>query len=206
MKRSIHPPRLGNRSRSFLLSCFKLSLGSLFFLLLLPLPAFSQQPLIDVSAGYSYFRANPNGNGFSFNSNGGSASASWNCKSWLGFTADFAGYNFGGQLPGVSGKLFTYAAGPRFTHKFESSRWTPFAQALFGGARVAGNLNGVSAAENGFSMILGGGIDASFHPRITFRVAEFDYLLTRFNRVNSVTGNQNDFRISTGVVFHFGRK
>jgi outer membrane immunogenic protein len=206
MNRSTLPPRRVIRSCSFLFSCFKPFLGSLFFLLLLPLPAFSQQPLFGVSAGYSYLRANPNGNGFSFNSNGGSASVSWNYKSWLGFTADFAGYNFGGQLPGVSGKLFTYAAGPRFTRKFESSRWTPFAQALIGGARVTGNLNGVSAAENGFAMILGGGLDASFRPRISFRVAEFDYLLTRFNRVNSINGNQNDFRISTGLVFHFGRK
>ncbi|MGH9744198.1 MAG: outer membrane beta-barrel protein [Candidatus Acidiferrum sp.] len=187
------------------LAFLKLSFCFLLFLLL-PLAARAQQSPFAVSVDYSFLRAYPNGNGFPFNSNGASASASWNLKPWLGLAADFGGYNFGGQLPGVSGKLFTYAAGPRFSRRFESSRWTPFVQVLAGGARVTGNLSGVSASENGFSLLLGGGVDARFRPRITFRPFEFDYLLTRFNRVNSITGNQNDFRISVGVVFHFGPK
>lgn len=178
---------------------------SLFVLFLVPISACAQQPRLDISLDYSYLRANPDGNGYSFNSNGGSASASWNLKPWLRVAADFSGYDFGGQPAGVSGKLFTYAAGPRFSRRIKSTRWTLFAQTLAGGARVTGHLNGISAAENGFSLIAGGGLDLSFRPRITFRVAEFDYFLTRFNRVVNVNGPQNDFRFSTGVVFHLPR-
>lgn len=184
---------------------FRLCLG-LLFLLLFPLHGRGQQARIDLSVDYSFLRAYPNGNGFPFNSNGGSASVSWNFKPWLSGVADFGGYNFGGQQPGVNGKLFTYAAGPRISRRPETSRWTPFAQVLAGGARVTGNVNGQSGAENGVSIILGGGVDAAFRPSLSFRVIEFDYLLTRFNRVTATTGFQNDFRISTGVLFHFGRK
>lgn len=185
-------------------NCVTVFLSSFVFFLV-PLSAHAQQSRLDVSLDYSYLRANPDGNGYSFNSNGGNASASWSLKPWLRIAADFSGYDFGGQPFGVSGKLFTYAAGPRFSRRIKSTRWTPFAQTLAGGARVTGNLNGISAAENGFSLIAGGGLDVSFRPRITFRVAEFDYLLTRFNRDINVNGPQNDFRFSTGVVFHLPR-
>lgn len=179
-----------------------LALSLTFFV---PISARAQQSRLDLSLDYSYLRANPDGNGYSFNSNGGVASASWRLKPWLRLAADFSGYDFGGQPATVSGKLFTYAAGPRFSRRIKSTRWTPFAQTLAGGARVSGNLNGLSAAENGFSLLAGGGLDLSFRPRIAFRVAEFDYVLTRFNRVLNANGPQNDFRFSAGVVFHLPR-
>lgn len=202
------PSRIAHRSNFFCASglASPAPVLSLFlFFLAVPLSTRAQQSRLDVSLDYSFLRANPDGNGYPFNSNGGSASASWIFKPWLAVAADFGGYNFGGQSAGVSGKLFTYAAGPRFSRRIKSTRWTPFAQTVAGGARVAGNLNGLSPAENGFSLLVGGGLDVSFRPRITFRVAEFDYLLTRFNRVVNLNGPQNDFRFSTGVVFHFPR-
>lgn len=184
-----------------------LKLGlALLVVTLLPPHARSQQAQMDFSVDYSFLRSYPNGGGFPFNSNGGSASASWNFNRWLGVVGDFGGYEFGGQQPGVTGHLLTYAGGPRVSFRSEARRWTPFAQFLVGGASISGNLNGQSAAENGLSILAGGGVDAAFRPRLAFRVVEFDYLLTRFNRVTATTGFQNDFRVSTGIVLHFGRK
>ncbi len=51
-------------------------------------------PKIDVSANYSYFRANPATPGFgNFSLNGGSATAAYNFRDWLSAVADFGGYD-----------------------------------------------------------------------------------------------------------------
>lgn len=159
---------------------------------------------VDVAAGYSYLRAHPAGNAGAFGADGGTAAAAWNFTSSIALAADFSGYNFRSQPAGVGGHLLTYTAGPRYTRSHETFRCRPFAQALVGGARVSGNLNGLPAGENGFALILGGGLNTRVTSLISIRVLEADYLLTRFNRVTNTTGLQHDLRISTGVVLRFG--
>jgi hypothetical protein len=178
----------------------------LIALFLSPACAYCQQARVDLAGGYSFLRAYPNGDGVPFNSNGGSASVSFNIKPWLGAVADFSGFNFGAQPFGVHGQLYTYSFGPRLTLQREASRWTPFGEVLIGGARVNGTINAQSPGENGLSLIAGAGLDAALGQRLSWRVAEVDYLLTRFDRVTGTTGVQNDLRISTGLVLHFGRR
>ena len=60
---------------------------------------------------------------------------------------------------------------------------------------------GVSATDNAFAMALGGGVDWKANDRIAIRLAQGDYLLTRFGSTS-----QHNFRLSTGVVFRFGGK
>ena len=178
----------------------------LSFFLFLPQPGRCQQSQFDLGANYSFLRADPAGGGESFNSSGGSVSFAWRAKPWLDAAADFSAYHFGGQPPGVSGRLLTYAIGPRVRFPHEWRRWTPFGQVLAGGARVSGTLSGQSAGENGFALMLGGGADFRLNARLAIRVLDVEYLMTRFDRVTNTPGVQNDLRISAGVVLRFGHR
>jgi opacity protein-like surface antigen len=117
---------------------------------------------------------------------------------------------------------FTYLFGPRLsyrTHRFE--RFTPFAEALVGAATFRFSSAEVSITKiqsnTSFATALGGGIDFRMYRRVTVRLFDVDYLLTRFPviDVNTVTllpefsgirRTQNNIRASVGVVFNIGRK
>jgi opacity protein-like surface antigen len=162
-------------------------------------------PRFDLFAGYSYVRANPGTSGTDgFNLHGGSAAIAYNVNSWLGGVADFGGYHSGDILgTGVDGTLSTYLFGPRVSYR-RHSRFTPFGQVLFGVAHIAGS-NGLSfsTSNNSFAMALGGGVDANLTHHFSLRPIEVDYLLSRFNEFGNGAQNQNNLRVSTGVVFHF---
>jgi hypothetical protein len=114
----------------------------------------------------------------------------------------------GGLGGPLSGTLFTYMFGPQI--KKHSGKLQPFAEALFGGARL--NMSGSILADegrlphgNGFAMALGGGIDLRFTKHVELRPAEVDYLLTHFGaNVPNYGGSQNSFRYVAGVNFLFG--
>ena len=162
-------------------------------------------PKVDIFAGYSYVRANPGTSGTDgFNLHGGSASIAYNLNSWLGGVADFGGYHSGDILgTGVDGTLSTYLFAPRVSYR-RLSHFTPFGQVLFGVAHIAGS-NGLSfsTSNNSFAMALGGGVDANVTHHFSLRPIEVDYLLSRFNEFGNGAQNQNNLRVSTGVVFHF---
>jgi opacity protein-like surface antigen len=89
--------------------------------------------------------------------------------------------------------------GPRISYR-NNEKVTPFAHVQFGGARAGGG----GSSENAFAVALGGGVDAKINDNFAFRVAQFDYLLTRFDGPTSgTTANQHNFRFSTGIVFRF---
>ena len=63
----------------------------------------------------------------------------------------------------------------------------------------------VTASQTVFAMTAGGGLDIKVSKRFTLRPIAADYMLTRFN--NLLTGNnadQNNLRLSAGIVFTFG--
>src|SRR5258705_2679149 len=84
-------------------------------------------PKIDVSAKYSYFRANPATPGFgNFSLNGGSATAAYNFRDWLSAVAHFGGYHVG-RVSGVNldNHILKYLFGPQIsTSKYH--RISPF--------------------------------------------------------------------------------
>lgn len=51
-------------------------------------------------------------------------------------------------------------------------------------------------------MTIGGGVDAAITRNFAVRVAQLDYLPTRFSL--GLEDRQNNLRFSTGVVFRFG--
>ena len=174
--------------------------------------ASAQIPSGNVFFGYSYYNAdlspykNAN-NSTRNNTNGFEASVEGRIIPFLGFVADFDGH-YGSQniLPPVcpvgvepcASTLKTnftennYLFGPRVS--FPVGRIRPFAEALFGVARVHGEeIN----PDNSFATALGGGLDYKLIKPIAWRV-QGDYVQTRFYGTT-----QNNVRISTGIVLRF---
>jgi opacity protein-like surface antigen len=179
-------------------------------LFLLPLTAKAQEdtPKVEVFTGYSYLRADGERD-TGTNLNGWNVSMAVNAKRWLGFVSDFSGhygrerfFNAGGEIKRDQA-VHTFLFGPRFSFR-NSSRVTPFAQALFGG--VHGRNEGDTfinppSSQTAFGLAAGGGLDIKVNDTLAFRVVQADYLLGNFK------GNrQNNARLSTGLVFRIGSK
>jgi opacity protein-like surface antigen len=171
---------------------------------------------LDIFGGYSYVRFQFPEAGF--NANGGSGQVTYNFNQMIGLTGDFGGYHVASTANNGSGTIFSYLFGPKLT--LREGKWSPFIQTLFGGSwlgagiegcveestiRRQGTPCGASTSFNSFSMALGGGADYKFTDRISFRVFDVDYLMTRFNaaEIGGTNNTQSNIRISSGVVFNF---
>lgn len=73
------------------------------------------------------------------------------------------------------------------------------------------------ARDTGFATGIGGGIDWQVHPAMSFRVIQFDWVRSHLTRDNvnfnpiqgqlpTLTGWQDNYRFSIGIVFRFGQK
>lgn len=122
--------------------------------------------------------------------------------------ADLGGYH-NSQDASFNPTTFSYLFGPRFSIR-KSSRFTPYAQALFGGARVSTSLvdanTGNLVSENGFAAAFGGGLDVRLTDHVAFKPFQIEYLMTQVPNIWSADHTQNNIRYSAGVVFRFGAK
>jgi len=109
-----------------------------------------ETPKPEIYGGYQYDRTDGGGHGQGWNT-----AANLYVTRWLGGTADFSGvYN--------NGSIYTYTFGPVVsTHK---QNFSPFAHALFGGARAASG----SLSNNGMAMYFGGGVDYDGFAELSF--------------------------------------
>lgn len=155
--------------------------------------AFAQTtPQAEVFGGYSYARSAGE------NFHGWNAAVQGNFNQWFSVVGDFSGHYT--NIGGIDADIHTFTAGPRFTYRNEANV-TPFAHALFGGARVSGSSGGLTVSDTGWAMNLGGGVDWNVNERFSVRLIQADALVTRFN------GNREvDPRLSFGVVIKFGSK
>jgi hypothetical protein len=187
-------------------------------LLALPLMAQAQDnSRIEVFGGYQYLRAgNVDGMDNGANASGWDTSATFNFNQHFGVTADFSGSYKSTNVPNPFGNSFTYPVHfHAYTYAFGpvvslNSRGTynPFVHALFGQAHLYPNgcviFSGSpdecgSGTYSGFAMMLGGGLDAKAGKSVWLRLFQFDWM-----RLPSDGGGQNNnLRVSTGVVFHF---
>ena len=175
----------------------------LMALFLIPQSARGQEAKLDLSADYSYLRANSSGGGGSFNSQGGNVTGTWNWKPWLGVAGDVAGYNFGGQPPGVKGRLFTYTAGPRLCSRSERTRWVFFAHALAGYAHLSGSVNDQSAhALAGYAHLSGSVNDKSAHALAGYAhlSGSVDDQSASANGFALIAGGGADWRVFPGLA------
>lgn len=177
---------------------------------------------IEVTGDYSYFRFNPGLSKY-FNShslNGGGGQVTFFITPNIGLAGDLQGYGSYTQCtkPGAiiqgcaSGNLFTYMFGPQL--KARMGKLEPFGEVLLGGAhsnlyanacsKISGLCGSKSPSNNAFSLAVGGGVDFAVTEKITIRIVDADYVLTRFG--NNFTGgnnSQSNFRFQTGVQFRF---
>src|SRR6266436_4883026 len=183
--------------------------------------AFAQDnPKVEVTGYYSYFRFNPENSGTlsSHSLNGGGGDISYFFTKMIGIKAEFGGYQSNSvtftnnvSTATASANLFTYNAGPIV--KFRSEHFEPFAEALFGGAHSSFYANLCkqlatcvvnNPSNNAFDFVLGGGLDIPLSHSIAFRPVQVDYVLTRFgNGFTSGNQNQSNFRYQAGIQFRF---
>jgi hypothetical protein len=152
----------------------------------------------DLYGGYSFLRLDSKSFGFNndSNMNGWNAGLAFNFNETWALAADASG-NYGSQLT-----AYNFLIGPQYSYRRRRSRI--FGQIMGGKAQNTVNIS--TAVRNGFESVgraiaLGGGFDYDLTNRFTFRVIQADYLNT-----STFTHTQNDVRVSTGLVFHFGVK
>ena len=90
-------------------------------------------------------------------------------------------------------KFALYGGGPKIA--WRQKRWEPWLHGIFGGAHEIPQT--AAGSKNSYSIMVGGGADYRWNPRISFR-GEGDYVLTGF-----FSKTQNCFQLSGGIVFHF---
>lgn len=154
----------------------------------------------ELFGGFQYTRPNIDGG---INMNGFDISVQQNSASWWGGIVDVGGSYQLNTNGGVLPYFYTFAAGPQFAYR-KSERLQPFTRVMFGGARsnvqpglIVGPAS--NASSTAFAMLGGGGIDYVWKDFLAFR-ATGDYI-----RSYLFESTQNNFRVSVGVNFRFGR-
>ena len=191
---------------------------------------------VSVFGGYSYLHYNngtdtslygTNEQNVTANGNGIVVSAAFNLTNMFAVVGEYGFYhasslsNIGTLAPGetVTANLQTYLFGPKVSFK-SNSPIKPFVQVLIGDASgtvkdsyASNSLIGPRAST--FAMAPGGGLDWKANGHLSIRLAQFEYLMTRFSNSNTLTevgegrlgdggnGMQNNFRYSAGVVYNF---
>jgi opacity protein-like surface antigen len=183
-------------------------------------------PRVEIFGGYSYLnidlsslsnalnQAGVSGVGDRLSLNGWEAAANVNFNRWIGVEGDLSGHYKGDceRLSGLTCKDLSFMGGPRFTYR--KGKITVFAHGLFGGDTASVSTNGsnlvpgasdvsLSLSNTSFALAAGGGVDYMVTNRISFRLGQADYFLTRhFNDVG--VPSQSNYRVSAGVVFTIG--
>jgi hypothetical protein len=132
---------------------------------------------------------------------------------WLSVAGDISGtYN----ISNVNGdvQMYTIMLGPQIYPLGHRHKITPFGHILFGEGFSVFNLQSqggfapVSAWDHGLDWMAGGGLDVKFKKRWTIRLIQADYELTHFSNIGTgfYTGNQGNYRVSVGIIYHFGVK
>jgi hypothetical protein len=153
---------------------------------------------------------------------GGSTSVAYNITRYFGLVADFGGYDnskltlfspTSSRTVDADGTVYSYVFGPRFSYR-RYERFTPFVQALFGGAHATPvTISGCTGfagctplgSQNAFTTMLGAGFDIKLSRHVAWRLIEADYLLTHsLSNLDPNQGWQNNVRLSSGIVFRFG--
>jgi hypothetical protein len=172
--------------------------GLLFLWLLISAPLLHAQEAArwDVFGGFSYLRFNALSIGYPNDTNlyGWNLEGTGNIKLKFGVDVDLSG-NYGSQI-----SSYHFMIGPRYTWRRDNSNI--FVHALLGKAQ--NNVSIAQPTRSGFESVgrsFGGGLgyDYDWRDRVSIRVLQIDFFH------NDTFGtSQNDFRVSTGLIFHFG--
>jgi hypothetical protein len=155
-----------------------------------------QVPRFDVFGGYAYrwfdapsigYPSHANLSGFNFDGTG-------YIFKRLGVTVDASG-TYGDQL-----QVYDFMFGPQYTRRRPKSKL--YVQGLFGKAENRADIPQLTRTHFtsvGRSYGGGAGYDYDWKDLFSIRVLQVDYF-----RSSTFKTTQNDIRVSTGIVFHFG--
>jgi len=187
----------------------KILLGALF-IFMVPCASMAQPdyPPAEIFGGYSYLRANPEG----FNLHGWNASVTGNVTDWFGIEGDLSGH-YGsptdrfGSIPGIDIDHHTFMVGPKLSYRTGSV--TPFAHFLIGAARAGteDEIEFVKLSDWALATVVGGGVDINLSRSVALRVAQADWLMTRYDTRRDFFDDrdrQHNFRFSAGIVIKLG--
>jgi opacity protein-like surface antigen len=144
----------------------------------------------DIFGGYSFVHSGPGLGLTSGDANGWEASAAYNWNKWLALKADVDGHYCCAQT------MHNFLFGPQINLGHDKLR--PYFHGLVG---VSHGTSSPGFSDTVLGFALGGGVDLKWTDRISLRLVQADYLGTRYG-----DATQNNFRLSAGLVFHFGKK
>jgi opacity protein-like surface antigen len=184
--------------------------------LILALPVIAQAQegsRVEVFSGYSYMRLedqNVDGQDRDLNGYNISGAITVLGKS-IALKGDVSGH-FGDFLTNVTPRIdlgqTLFLFGPQIRLR-NGSPIQPFAHALFGVARVKLSNDAVPGdiTDTGFAFALGGGVDVKgFGSKLAVRLVQADFVRTKLDLLNvGDSQSSNNLRISTGLVFRFGK-
>jgi hypothetical protein len=158
-----------------------------------PLAAKAQEvPRLELFGGYSYVRFDSKTFGFSDNSglNGFDVMAAGNLTYGFGVLVEASG-NYDPHM-----NFRDVVFGPQFL--FPRGKTTFFGHALFGKGESSVRV-GTGPRDTGIVVQFGGGIDRDITSHFAIRIIQADYFHTHLFQQP-----QNNFRFSTGLVYHWG--
>jgi len=186
-------------TRNFSGSVRLVSLSLFLFLLLIPSASLlhaQEVPRYDIFGGYAYRWFDAPSIGYPGHSNlsGFNIDATGYIFMKLGVTIDASG-DYGSQL-----QVYNFMFGPQYTLRRDRSKF--YVHGLFGKAQnrvdipqpTRSHFESVGKSYGG-----GGGFDYDYSDRWSIRVFQADFIHS-----NTFGTAQNDVRVSTGVVYHFG--
>jgi len=198
-------------------------------ILLVAMSASAQR--FELYGDYSYMHFSPTIGGVqSRQFNGGGGGAQLNFLKIFAIKADFVGYAStpftvtysgpivtpSGNIPAgtysTHGDLLTYLFGPELIIPIPKVK--PFGEVLVGGSQtnaytnLANQINNAGGSvsiptQHPFTLAAGGGLDVDITKRLGIRLAEFDYVLTRYHNPLTNNSSQNNFRYCGGLILKF---
>jgi opacity protein-like surface antigen len=177
--------------------------------------AAEEVPKAETFLGYTYVRAKSGDTVPSYSQNGGSGQFIYNLNRWISGVLD-VGAVHNGNFSGfqIDNTAINFMAGPRVSLR-RWSRFTPYAQAVFGGVYraassridgfaasipqiiIVGNLGGavtvpdqpitsrIHTDQTAFAMAVGGGVDVKISRRFYVRPAAVDYYRTHLKNIRT---------------------
>ena len=169
-------------------------------------------PKVEIFGGYGYLRGSTLFTGERINLHGASFSAAYYINHWLGIVGDVGVYHAGNIADQFSLTLWSYQGGPRLRLQ-NDTRFTPYGQFLIGGGHAGGTLYtsplgpGLApiGTNNSFLFTVGGGVDCRLNNRIGVRIVQAEYLRSEFLNGSTVGHQQNNLRLSAGLILNFGK-
>ena len=132
---------------------------------------------------------------------GWNSSLDWNTTHNLGFVAEASGFLGTPSQDDsmVRTRYYAFLFGPKITHHNRTDKVEVFVHQLFGAshATLASNSSR-SLTASGFALAAGFGMDFVVRKHVSLRPVQVDYMISQL-----APHSQNQFRVSTGVVFRW---